>query len=357
VSVLAPADDDHRLPAYVVPAGRAVPVPYNGSVARLTFGPLSTQRVRRWVEDGDFDVLHVHEPAAPSLSLIACWAAEGPMVGTFHTSNPRSRAMLATANVLQTALEKLSARIAVSEPARRTLIEHLGGDAVVIPNGVDVGTYAHAVPRADLDRPTTVGFLGRLDEPRKGFDILARAMPRIVRACPDVRFLVLGPGDPDEALESLSDAVRSRIELVGRVDDDEKASALASCGVFVAPNTGGESFGIVLLEAMSAGAAVVASDLDAFDRVLDHGSAGRLFPVGDDQRLAEEVIALLRDAEGAQRLADIGTHVAYRYDWERVVEDVLAVYETVTADGRTVREDVTGTALGRLTRFGRGFGR
>jgi phosphatidylinositol alpha-mannosyltransferase len=299
----------------------------------------------------------VHEPAAPSLSIIACWAAEGPMVGTFHTSNPRSRAMAAWATVLQTALEKLSARIAVSEPARRTLIEHLGGDAIVIPNGVDVATYASGPLLDDEDREWTVGFLGRLDEPRKGFEIFAQAMPAIVTAYPKVRFLVIGPGDPSEAVDDLDESVRQRIDFLGRVDEDTKAAALRSCSVFVAPNTGGESFGIVLLEAMSSGAVVVASDLDAFVRVLDQGQAGRLFPVGDSRRLSNEVIALLADPDARTRLAAIGRHVAYRYDWERVVDDVLAVYDTVTADGRRVREDVTGTALGRLTRLGRGIGR
>ena len=123
VSVIAPADDDDALPSYVVPAGRAIPVPYNGSVARLTFGLMSATRVRRWLRDGDFDVLHVHEPTAPSLSIIACWSAVGPMVGTFHTSTSRSRAMAAMALLIETALEKLSARIAVSPAARQTLID------------------------------------------------------------------------------------------------------------------------------------------------------------------------------------------------------------------------------------------
>ncbi|MGO4752358.1 glycosyltransferase family 4 protein, partial [Streptomyces sp. 2MCAF27] len=144
VSVLAPADDDTPLPPYVVSAGRAVPVPYNGSVARLNFGFLSAARVRRWLHDGAFDVIHIHEPASPSLGLLACWAAQGPIVATFHTSNPRSRAMIAAYPILQPALEKISARIAVSEYARRTLVEHLGGDAVVIPNGVDVRFFADA---------------------------------------------------------------------------------------------------------------------------------------------------------------------------------------------------------------------
>src|SRR5215468_8367894 len=136
VSVIAPADEDRRLPGYVVPAGKAMPVPYNGSVARLAFGPLSASRVRRWLKDGNFDVLHVHEPAVPSLSLLACWVADGPIVATMHAAMPRSRALHAAQPILASALEKISGRIAVAEPARNTLVEHLGGDAVLIPNGV-----------------------------------------------------------------------------------------------------------------------------------------------------------------------------------------------------------------------------
>src|SRR5215510_16069558 len=132
-SVLAPGDDDADLPAYVVPAGRAVPVRYNGSVARLNFGLISASRVRRWLRDGDFDVLHVHEPAAPGLSLLACWVADGPIVATLHAAMPRSRALHAAQPILASALEKISGRIAVAEPARNTLVEHLGGDAVLIP--------------------------------------------------------------------------------------------------------------------------------------------------------------------------------------------------------------------------------
>src|SRR5258708_1496124 len=141
VSVIAPADDDADLPGYVVPAGRAVPVPYNGSVARLALGFLSASRVRGWVKDGDFDVLHVHEPAAPSLSLLACWVADGPIVATVHTAMPRSRAMHAAEPILQSALEKISGRIAVSEAARTTLVEHFGGDAILLPNAVPVKTF------------------------------------------------------------------------------------------------------------------------------------------------------------------------------------------------------------------------
>src|SRR5918999_4817669 len=170
VSVIAPADDDTPLPPYVVPAGRAVPVPYNGSVARLSFGFLSVGRVRRWIRDGKFDVLHVHEPAAPSLGLLACWAADGPIVATFHASIPKSRAITVAAPILQSALEKITGRIAVSEAARTTLVEHLGGDAVLIPNGVATDRYEVADPlpgwAGRSDEPQldggTLGFLGRM---------------------------------------------------------------------------------------------------------------------------------------------------------------------------------------------------
>lgn len=334
VSVLAPADDDTPLPHYVVGAGRAVPVRYNGSVARLNFGFLSAARVRRWIHDGRFDVLHIHEPATPSVSLLACWAASGPVVATFHTSNTRSRAMTAAYPILQPALEKISARIAVSEYARRTLVEHLGGDAVVIPNGVDVAFFADAEVepawRGTPEAPT-IGFIGRIDEPRKGLPTLMAAFPRIVAEFPGVRLLVAGRGDAQDAVADLPAALRAQVVFLGMVGDREKARLLRSVDVYVAPNTGGESFGIILVEAMSASAPVLASDLDAFRQVLDAGRAGALFPVEDAQALAASAIALLHDPVRRSELRDIGRKHVRRYDWESVGNDILGVYETVTA--------------------------
>jgi phosphatidylinositol alpha-mannosyltransferase len=346
VSVLAPADDESALPSYVVSAGRAVAVPYNGSVARLSFGIISATRVRRWLREGDFDILHVHEPASPSLSMLAGWAATGPMVATFHTSNPRSRVMIAASPILQPIFEKINARIAVSEYARRTLVEHLGGDAVVIPNGVDVSFFAQAEPDPRWVGGT-IGFIGRINEPRKGLPTLLAALPEILRERPEVRLLVAGKGDEEEAVAGLAPEVRARIEFLGMVSDEEKARLLRSVDLYVAPNTGGESFGIILVEAMSAAAPVLASDLDAFAQVLDGGRAGELFPVEDAGALAAAAIRLLGDP---QRLAELRTaaseHVR-RFDWSVVGADILSVYETV-ADGMgggagKVREDeVTG---------------
>jgi phosphatidyl-myo-inositol alpha-mannosyltransferase len=352
VSVLAPADDDTPLPWYVEGAGRAVPVKYNGSVARLAFGPVSRARVRRWLADGDFDVLHIHEPVSPSLSMLALWAATGPIVATFHTANLRSRVMQAAYPILRPSLEKITARIAVSEDARRTVVEHIGGDAVVIPNGVYVDRFALASPRpawqGTPERPT-VAFVGRIDEPRKGLPVLAAAVPAVLARRPGARFLVLGRGDGEEALEDLPRRDRSAIELLGPLGDEDKAALLRSVDVYVAPHTGGESFGIVLVEAMSAGAPVLASDLGAFRRVLAGGTLGVLFPAGDAEELARGLLGLL-DAPGDRvRLAATAARAVRRYDWSRVAGEVLAVYETVRLGADRVGEDVGSRRL--LTRW------
>ncbi|MFB7029920.1 MULTISPECIES: glycosyltransferase family 4 protein [unclassified Streptomyces] len=348
VSVLAPADDETPLPPYVVSAGRAVPVPYNGSVARLNFGFLSAARVRRWLHDNAFDVVHIHEPTSPSLGLLTCWAAQGPIVATFHTSNPRSRAMIAAYPILQPALEKISARIAVSEYARRTLVEHLGGDAVVIPNGVDVDFFARAEPKEEW-QGETLGFIGRIDEPRKGLPVLMKALPRILTERPGARLLVAGRGDEEEAVASLPREMRSRVEFLGMVSDEDKARLLRSVDVYVAPNTGGESFGIILVEAMSAGAPVLAADLDAFAQVLDQGGAGELFANEDAGALADAAIRLLGDEKRRKELSTRGSAHVRRFDWSTVGADVLAVYETVTDGAAAVDTDErTGGLRARL---------
>jgi phosphatidylinositol alpha-mannosyltransferase len=355
VSVLAPADDDDALPPWVVPAGRAVPVPYNGSVARLSFGLLSASRVRRWIRDGEFDVLHVHEPASPSLGLLACWAALGPIVATFHASMERSRAMTAAYGILQTALEKVTGRIAVSERARDTLVEHLGGDAVVIPNGVFVQRFATAEPVPEWtsrsDGEHVLGFLGRIDEPRKGLPVLLQGLPAIADKLPGVRLVVAGPGDVDEVRSAVPPEHRDRVTFLGLVSDAEKARLLRSVDAYVAPNIGGESFGVILLEAMAAGTPVLASDIEAFRRVLDGGRCGRLFRAGDPGDLAERAVDLLTDGQQQQALAAAGREVVQAYDWERVGARILAVYETVTWGGLRVREDSRGQAFGRFTRL------
>ncbi|TDD38888.1 glycosyltransferase family 1 protein [Actinomadura sp. KC06] len=358
VSVITPADDDARLPPYAVSAGRAVPVPYNGSVARLAFGFLSAGRVRRWINEGGFDVLHVHEPAAPSLGLLACWSADGPIVGTFHASFVKSRALSVMSPILGSALEKITGRIAVSEAARTSLVDHLGGDAVLIPNGVATERYAMAdplpgwpgrvpsagaAPRGPGDGDGgALGFLGRMDEPRKGLDVLLRAFEILGRRRPGLRLLLAGPGDADDVAARVSPDLRDRVVLLGLVSEADKVRAYHSVDVFVAPNLGGESFGIVLVEAMSAGAPILASDIEAFDRVLLGGRAGALFPAGDHKALAAAAGELLDDPARRKQLSAEARAAVRAYDWSSVARDVLRVYETVTDAGAGVVESGLG---------------
>jgi phosphatidylinositol alpha-mannosyltransferase len=355
VSVLAPSEDDTDLPDYVVSAGPSISLSYNGSKAKVAFGPVTTRRVRRWLRHGDFDVLHIHEPLAPSVAILSCWAAKGPIVATWHSSMQRSRALAAMYPLAQTALEKVSARIAVSEAARQTLVEHMGGDAVLIPNGVDCSLFgtADALPGWPGDGGALF-FIGRLDEQRKGLPVLLEALPQIIASHPGVRLLVAGPGDEEEMRESLDPAVSDRVVYLGLVSEEEKTRAFVSADLYVAPNTGGESFGIVLLEAMASGTPVLASDIEAFRRVVDDGRAGRTFVNEDPEDLAREAIALLSDRAERERLTREGHARALEYDWETVAKRVVEVYDAVTVTGEKVTEDMRGQLVGRLSRGDRG---
>lgn len=330
--VLAPADEDTEVPDYVTSTGRAVPVRYNGSVARLSFGPVVAARTQRWLEAGDFDVVHIHEPLPPSVGLIALHLAEAPVVATFHSAQTRSRALQAAYPLVRPGLERIRARIAVSEDARSTVVDHVGGDAVIIPNGVYTARFARARATQEWigtpQRPT-IAFLGRLDEPRKGLQVLAAAVGRILQDVPGARFLIAGRGDATQARADLGRYGES-VEFLGPLEERDKASLLSSVDLYIAPQTGGESFGIVLVEAISAGALVVASDLPAFRRVLDGDRGGYLFRTGDAQHLAEVVRTALSDPEGARTRREYATGIAERYDWNVVAAQVRDVYTMVT---------------------------
>ena len=337
VEVLTPAEREESLPAeHVTFAGRTVPVPYNGSMASMQFGPVSAARVRRWLREGHFDVVHVHEPASPSVSLLVCMIAEGPVVATFHAATIRSRALAAVGPMVRPWLEKISGRIAVSDFARRVQVEHLGGDAVIIPNGVHVASFAEGptLPghSRGVDGPT-IGFLGRYDEPRKGLPVLLDAMRTVVRRYPGAQLLVAGRGDPVQARELIGEDLVASVALLGELSEADKAAFLRSVDVYCAPNLLGESFGVVLIEALAAGAPIVASDLDAFARVLEGGAAGVLVRRGDPAALARALSDLLAEPDRRAELSARGREVAAGYDWAVVARRILAVYETVLAAG------------------------
>jgi phosphatidylinositol alpha-mannosyltransferase len=268
------------------------------------------------------------------------WAlrvAEGPIVATFHTSTTKSLTLSVVQGLLRPMQEKIVGRIAVSDLARRWQMEALGSDAVEIPNGVDVASFASAPLLKGYPRPSkTVLFLGRYDEPRKGMAVLLDALPTLVERFPGLQLLIVGRGNEDE-LRAKVGGLAGHLRFLGMVDDADKASAMRSADVYCAPNTGGESFGIVLVEAMAAGTPVVASDLHAFRRVLCEGEAGRLVAVEDGAELAEGLIAVLENDPLAKRYAAAGAAAVRRYDWSVVASQVMQVYETVAAAGSKVQ--------------------
>ena len=325
VSVLAPTADEDSLPDWVESAGRPISIPYNGAVARVLFGPIAFNRVKQWITEKNFDLLHLHEPAIPSISLLACWAAEGPMIGTFHASAKKQKASFAIVPILEPVIEKLSARIAVSEAARETLRAHLETDAVVIPNGIYARRMLGKV-RSEWSGET-LGFMGRFNEPRKGLKVLIDALPIISRFLPNIRVVVAGPGDPEEFLKEIDPQLRNRIEFLGKLSEEEKADFMSSVGAYIAPNTGGESFGIILAEALAGGAAVVASNIPAFSALLNGGKYGKLFNSEDSTDLAKVVIDLLRDPEQREEFSKLGQNYAQSFDWDVVAKDIFEVYE------------------------------
>ena len=342
VSVLAPVINEEAIPDYVTSAGRPISIPYNGAVARILFGPLAFARVKQWIGSGNFDLLHLHEPAIPSISLLACWAAEGPLVGTFHAASTKQKIAFAITPFIEPVIEKLTARIAVSEAARETLQIHLDTDAVVVPNGIYAKKFsdAHSDPRWSGN---TIGFIGRFEESRKGLSVLIEALPSIIEKIPDVRVIVAGPGNPASVLEEMEPHLRQRFTFLGRISEEDKANFMSSVSIYVAPNTGGESFGIILAEALAGGASVLASDIPAFDSLLGHGKYGSLFQSENSEDLAKRAIELFNNPELRRTIARAGREYAQSFDWDVVAERIYDVYEmamvghngvTLTSDNR-----------------------
>lgn len=340
VSVFAPIDKGTEVPDYYVSSGGSFPVPYNGSTARLCFGPKAAKRTQKWLADENLDVVHIHEPLTPSLGMLTLWQAEIPIVATFHSNQSHSRAMWTLRLPFQPMLDKITAPIAVSSEARRTIVEHLGANPAIIPNGVQLSNFdVPAKPEwagtritGNPDAPV-VSFLARLDEPRKGLPVLAAAIPEVLKHYPDARFLIAGRGEASTERAALA-PYGNAVTFLGGVSEADKAALFASSDIYVASQTGGESFGIVLVEAMGAGASVVASGITAFRDVLDQGRAGDLFTVNDPHSLAETIIDVLR-REPEERTARDEYVREWRgqYDWDSVGKRIVSTYDFAVSAG------------------------
>ena len=337
VSVLAPVTDEGgHIEPWVVSAGRPISIPYNGAIAKVIFGPLASSRVKQWIANGDFDLLHLHEPAIPSLSLLAGWAGDGPMVATFHAAANPQKVANAIGTMLDPLIERITAKIAVSEIARETLKDRFSTEAVVIPNGIDTSKFEGIGTRSEWALPNTLGFIGRFDEPRKGLAVLLAAIPKIAHKVPNLRILVAGPGNASDFEKLIPSELRERITFLGRISEIEKAQFFKSISLYIAPNTGSESFGIILAEAMAAKTPIVASDLPAFVKLLDDGASGAIFTSEDSENLAETILNLLENQEKRERIAIAGYEKAKSCDWNSVGDQILSVYEMALAGNTKV---------------------
>lgn len=316
--VLAPTDGPPP-DAGVTALGKSIPLSSNGSVAPIAPDLSCALRTIRALRDEDFDVVHLHEPLVPGPTLTTLLFTEVPLVGTFHRAGA-SAAYDLLKPVVRPLANRLGVRCAVSEDARSTAHDALGGDYELVFNGIEIERFSKA-ETVESERPTIL-FMGR-HEPRKGLDVLlsaARSLPA------DVRILI-GSDGPQTAELKAASRDDPRIEWLGRVTDEEKATLLRSADVFCAPSVSGESFGVVLLEAMAASTPIVASDLPGYRNVARPDEHALLVEPGDDRALAAALRRVLDDGALRRRLVEAGEARAREFSMDHLAERYLELYE------------------------------
>ncbi|MFZ6002801.1 MAG: glycosyltransferase family 4 protein [Actinomycetota bacterium] len=324
VRVLGPCDGPPP-DSGVTPLGRSVPTAANGSVAPLAPDPSAQLRTIRALRDEDFEVVHLHEPIAPGPTMTALLFASPPLVGTFHAAG-ESAAYKYLGWGLRRMARRLDHRVAVSPDAESLARSALGGEYQLLFNGIEVERFASG-PAHPVEGPT-IFFLGR-HEPRKGLDVLLNAL---VDMPSDVRLWVGGDGPQTAELRARHGHDR-RIEWLGRISDDERAARMRGCTVYCSPSVRGESFGMVLLEAMAAGCALVASDLDGHRNVATDGQDALLVPVGDAEALAKALRRVLDDAGLRSELIEGGRRRADALSMTRLAENYTEIYHALTPGG------------------------
>ena len=323
VIALAPVRDraDER---WVVPVGRPVDIPYNASNAPIDPRPWSRRRVRAVLDSFGPDVVHVHEPLSPSTSMWATLVSPVPVVATFHSGASRSKLFDLAAPALRRVARRLAVRIAVSEAAASFAADRIGGTFEIVPNGVDVARFADAVA-ADLGSGTKLLFVGRLDE-RKGFPTAVAAFEALASDRPELGLVVVGDGPDRGAADGLAPALRERVSFLGSVPNRDLPPIYAACDLYLGASVGGESFGIVLVEAMAAGLPVIASDIAGYDEVVRDGVDGLLVPARDGAALAAAAARVLDDPALAARLGEAGRARAGSFDWAIVAGRLEELY-------------------------------
>jgi phosphatidyl-myo-inositol alpha-mannosyltransferase len=358
VRILAPWDPPDRLgrllhggpatalspPEGLIPLGRTIAFPANGAVSNLSAWPAGVLKLRRELRSGRFDVIHVHEPIAPLIGWFLPFVQDTPLVGTFHSYSTQALPnRIATVLGGSLVLNRLQARIAVSEAAAWTGRRWFGGRYRTIPNGVDL-SLAPRGPKPESEALRIV-FLGRSDE-RKGLPVLLAAFAALVRHVP-AQLTVIGP-EPADVMEYLADPeAAANVKAVGRLPDGELWRSLHAADLLCAPSLSGESFGMVLTEAFAAGTPVVASAIAGYSEIVDDGRNGLLVPPGDAQRLGETLRELALDRDRLAAMSRAARATAERYAWPRVAGEVRDVYQQALDAAR---------ATGRRRQFARRIG-
>jgi phosphatidylinositol alpha-mannosyltransferase len=328
VMALTPSRGEPAEP-WVRTVGRPVEVPYNRSTAPIDPRPWSRRRIRELLSGFQPDVVHAHEPFTPSTSMWATLSSPAPVVATFHSGADRSLLLDLASPAFRRMARRIAVRIAVSERAAAFARKRLGGEFRVVPNGLDVASFAGAEP-ANLGPGRKLLFVGRLHR-RKGFPVAVEAFRLLATGRPDIRLIVAGDGEERRAVDRLEPALRARVTMLGTVPHAELPPYQVACGLLLAPSLGGESFGYVLVEAMAAGLPVVASRIPGYDEVVQDGQEGFLVPPGDPRAAADAAAKVLDDPALARTMGQAGRTRAARYDWAVVAEEIEAAYREALA--------------------------
>jgi phosphatidylinositol alpha-mannosyltransferase len=331
--IAASTTDEDVLGDHVIKVSGAVAnVPFSGSTARITIAPVVYRRIKQILKQEKFDVVHVHEPTVPMLSLVVLRHSHALNVGTFHAYRESNAIYEYMRPLVQRVFNRLDGRIFVSEAVREYITRYFPGDYTIIPNGIDCARFAspeiQPIEQFNDGRPNLL-FVGRMEK-RKGFRHLMRAFPHIKKAIPDARLIVCGAFSDKEKAPFIrytrTGKLRS-VHFVGYVSPEELPRYYRTATIFCAPSTGFESFGIILLEAMAAGVPIVASDITGYRSVVENGGEGLLVPPEDEQALARAIIDLLRDPKRRAEMRDCGKKTAAQYDWSIVARRVLDYYD------------------------------
>lgn len=328
-------DDGH-----VYRLGTSFPFPSNGSTARVTVSPFVISKVRGFLERERFDVVHVHEPLAPVLPMAALAFSKALNVATFHAARDFNFWYHYVKAFMDLFIDRLDVRVAVSKVARDSVDSHFPGDYQIVPNGIDLDRFRPDVTPVTeyLDGKRNILFVGRYDEPRKGFNHLLKAMPRIQSQFPDARLIVVGKGDIRRALRHAERLGVSNVVFVGAVRASDLPRYYATCDIYCAPSTGRESFGIVLLEALASGAPVVASNIPGYAGVIEQNETGILANPADSQDLALRIVRVLADDGLRRQLRENGLREVQKYGWNVIARQMLEVYDRGLALERPVRD-------------------